>query len=169
MENPQPSWVLSFQISELKCALPLDQIGELLPMAQLSAVPMMPPFVEGILNLAGQEIPVLRLDRLLELPEQTLGINSVLVILRSAEPTVALVVDAVDDAKQVTKDTQVVPFNDERCFKRCFLADLRFAETTHHLISVENLLLTEERERLTNFQTREDQRLSDVKEVALVS
>jgi chemotaxis signal transduction protein len=63
------------QILELELAgqlygIPLREVQEIVPMAQLSGPPDLPAILAGFLNLEGEAIPVVRLDRMLRLPGQ---------------------------------------------------------------------------------------------------
>jgi purine-binding chemotaxis protein CheW len=52
---------ICFQVAEARYALPLAWIAQVLRFENLTPVPMAPRFVEGILNLGGEVVPVLNL------------------------------------------------------------------------------------------------------------
>ena len=55
---PKPSTLLLFSVGEQTYALPLPDLQEIVPLAQLSHPPGLPSFVAGFLNLRGTAIPI---------------------------------------------------------------------------------------------------------------
>jgi chemotaxis signal transduction protein len=62
--------LLIFHACGLDCAFPLEAVREIVPMASLVAPLGLPAAVAGFLDLRGTAIPIIRLDRLYDLPEQ---------------------------------------------------------------------------------------------------
>ena len=58
-----------FRVGSHQCALRLEAAQEVVPMALLSRPPGLPPLMEGLLNLRGTLVPVVRSDRLFGLGE----------------------------------------------------------------------------------------------------
>jgi purine-binding chemotaxis protein CheW len=52
---------ICFQVGEARYALPLGPVAQVLRFENVTAVPMAPGFVEGILNLGGEVVPVINL------------------------------------------------------------------------------------------------------------
>ncbi len=75
---------ICFQVGEARYALPLGPVVQVLRFENVTPVPMAPPFVEGILNLGGEVVPVVSLRSRfgLERGEPTRG-NRVLVVERA--------------------------------------------------------------------------------------
>ena len=74
--------LLVFHSSGLNCAFPLEAVREIVPMARLSSPPGLPWGLAGFLDLRGTAIPILRLDRLFDLPEQRPGLHTPMIVLR---------------------------------------------------------------------------------------
>ena len=55
------SQYICFQVGEARCAVPLASVVQVLRFENVISVPMAPEFVEGILNLGGEVVPVLNL------------------------------------------------------------------------------------------------------------
>src|SRR5262245_11339595 len=92
--------LLIFPLSGRITAIPLAEVERIVPMAELTLPPGLPAALAGVLNLAGEAIPVLRLDRLFDLPEQSTGLYSALVILRGETP-MAILADRVSEIMRV--------------------------------------------------------------------
>ena len=86
MANPEgrPQNLLIFHSSGLDCAFPLEAVREIVPMATLSSPPGLPSGLAGFLDLRGTAIPIVRLDRLFDLPEQQPGLHTPMIVLRGA-------------------------------------------------------------------------------------
>lgn len=80
MEEPRHS-LLIFRTSGLDCAFPLKTVREIVPMARLSVPPGLPSGLAGFLNLRGTAVPIVRLDRLFDLPEQLPGLHTPMIVL----------------------------------------------------------------------------------------
>src|ERR1700731_3095496 len=87
-----------FHLAGQLVALPLENVESIAPMARLARPPGLPCLLEGVLNVSGEAIPVVRLDRLLQLPERRPGLYSMLIVLRGvSDCRTALLVDRVTE------------------------------------------------------------------------
>lgn len=150
-----------FQLAGQVCALPLEAVREIVHMAQLSRPPGLPSILEGLLNLRGAIIPILRVGRLFNLPEQTPGLYTPLVILQNPDPPLALLVDGVNGVLPVS-DEDLLPVREADLFNGCVEAEAVLNGRTVHLLSLERLLLKQERRRIAEFQALEQQRLGEL-------
>jgi purine-binding chemotaxis protein CheW len=152
-----------FRLAGQGFALPVEAVAEVVPIAELGRPPQMPAAVEGILNLAGRAVPVLRLDRLLGMADGRYGLAASILVMRGARP-VGLLVEHVDGVRNVG-DLQFLPVAAADSFNGCVVAEL-VAEPVGsaalwHLLSWDRLLLEEERRRLGDFAAREQERLAE--------
>lgn len=130
-------------------------------MAELACPPGLPSALEGVLNLGGVAIPVLRLDRLLGLPTQRFTLYSMLVVLRvSAEDRIAIVVDRVTEILTVTEDA-FLPLDREDSFNACAEATVTAQAGAIHVLSPQRILLRKEQEALSEFRVMAQRRIDD--------
>jgi purine-binding chemotaxis protein CheW len=87
--------LLIFHSSGLDCAFPLEAVREIVPMAQLFSPPGLPSGLAGFLDLRGTAIPIVRLDRLFDLPEQQPGLHTPMIVLRGVLGPIGLLVESV--------------------------------------------------------------------------
>ena len=99
--------VLRLAMGDYRYAVAIDQVREILKVSQLTALPLMPAFVRGVMNLRGAVVPVIDLGARLGLCEATLQRRSCVVIVevighaeRSSQ-TLGLLVDAVHEVADV--------------------------------------------------------------------
>lgn len=82
-------------------AVPVDAVREVVPYAWLAQPPRMPAFVQGVLNLGGTAVPVLRLDHLLGLARGTIGLGASILIMKTTGAPLGLLVEHVDGVQPV--------------------------------------------------------------------
>lgn len=164
--NPHPVMphrLLVFEIAGDAFAIPLDTVREILPLPLLSHPPGIPSFLEGFLNLGGQAVPVLNPTRLFRLQGPAPGPYSHLVVLEKAGAPLAILVNHAAGATEVPKES-VMPVGQSFSFNDCLEGDARIGGRTVHILSVEKLLLEEERRRIAELQAMEQERLRELEE-----
>jgi purine-binding chemotaxis protein CheW len=156
-ENTQA--LLVFRSNGLDCAFPLEAVREIVPMALLSSPPGTPSGLSGFLNLRGAVIPILRLDRLFDLPEQQPGLYTPLIILRGLDMPIGILVGAV---RQIVNASvaSLLPLPEKHVFHDCATATATVDGDVVHVLSPAAILLENERRSLADFQALEKQRLN---------
>jgi len=157
---PDERSVLVFQVSGEAFALPLEEVQEIVPAAALLKPPGLPTVLEGILNLGGIAVPVLAINRLLGLPDQSLSLYAALVVLRNPG---ALLVEAADRIVSITTD-RFLPIPSNHSFNDCAVAEILVEDRTVHVLSRERLLLEKEHRAIAELQAMAQQRLQDLME-----
>jgi len=155
--------LLVFQLSDRLAAIRLEDVERITPMAELATPPGLPAALEGILNLAGAAIPVLRLDRLFGLPARQVSLYSMLIVLKAppgapSGERLALLVDRVSEVLPVSEDA-FVPVDHVDSLNGCAEATVTVRDNAVHLLSATRILLTKERAALAEFQTMAQRRL----------
>jgi len=89
--------LLSFYLDEQLYALSLVQVRRVLPPVAISPLPRGPTAVIGMVNVAGEAIPVVDLRARLQLPSRELTLEDRLLWVLVAGRNLLLPVDAVDD------------------------------------------------------------------------
>jgi purine-binding chemotaxis protein CheW len=146
-------------------ALGVNEVREIVPMAELSRPPGSPSILAGFLNLAGQPLPVIRLNRMFGLPDQPLGLYTPLLILRGPDQRLALQVDRVSQITAIAAGA-ILPAGDHHSFNDCVLGMLRLADEVVLLLSLERILLDKERQCIAELEAAEQERLRELEEVA---
>jgi purine-binding chemotaxis protein CheW len=130
-------------------------------MAHLARPPGLPSVLEGVLNLAGAAVPVIRLDRLFHLPLQRLGLYSMLIIVNGLSAgRVAMLVNRVDEVLTI-QESALLPIGKEHSFNACAEAAVSIRGEVVHLLSPTRILLQKECEVLSEFQGMAQQRLQN--------
>ncbi|MFT4253282.1 MAG: chemotaxis protein CheW [Caulobacter sp.] len=156
------SLYVTFRAGALEAALPQAAVAEILPLPELVAAPGAPRVLAGFVNLGGEAVAALALDRLLDAEggEPAPALYRHLVRLRplAGAPSVTLIVDRVGDAAARAQETQPVDEAESLggCVAQTALIDGRLTP----VLSPEHLLLAEEKARLDEFARRAQDRLA---------
>jgi purine-binding chemotaxis protein CheW len=152
--------ILVFQLSDQIVGLPAHEVERIVPMAELARPVGLPYALEGILNLGGIAIPVLRLDRLFELPPQHVGLYSLLLVLHSRPGgKIAILADRVQEIVSFST-TALLPIQPESSFNACGVATVMMKGQTVHVLSLDRLLLAQEVDALSGFQAMAKRRFN---------
>ncbi|MDO8606663.1 MAG: chemotaxis protein CheW [Phaeospirillum sp.] len=156
--------VITFRLCGKSFGLPVGTVREVVPIAWLDRPPHMPSMVQGILNLGGQAVPVLLLDKLLGLDGAVYGLDASILIMRDdheAGRPLGLLVEHVDGVRAV-EDFTTMGFADRHSFNGCLSDQLERDGKVVSLLAWQKILLVEERERVADFQALAQARLADL-------
>jgi chemotaxis signal transduction protein len=159
--------VCLFELAGHAFGVRLESVSEIVPMAALSHPPSMPRVLAGFLNLRGTSLPVLKLAALLGVPEPRLELHTPLVIVRHGSLLLALLVDRVTGIVSVPAGAHM-SIAPSGSFNGCVagqLSELSATGDAIHLLSIDRLLLENERRILAEFQATETTRLSLIGQV----
>ncbi|MBI2504469.1 MAG: chemotaxis protein CheW [Candidatus Latescibacteria bacterium] len=148
-----------FRLAGQACALPLERVQEVLPMATLLRPPGLPALLEGFLNLGGAAVPVIHLCRLFGLPWEAPGLYTPLLVVSGHPGPLALLVDEVTDLLSVDQKA-LVQVREDQVFNDCVEAEIDLGDRTLHLLSPDRLLLEEERQRVAALREAAQERLA---------
>ena len=97
-----PPQYLLFQLSETLCALPLANVERVLSAVEITPLPEAPNSVCGVINLAGEVVPVFALSRRFGLPERPVKLRDKLIVACPAgEQLARRVALLADEAQEV--------------------------------------------------------------------
>lgn len=100
-EAGEPRPVLVFLLAGERYAFPLNVVREVCRIRAITPLPGLPAAVLGATGLRGEVLPVLDLRRILRLPEEPIGPESRLLVVRHETTTAALLVDQVEDIAEL--------------------------------------------------------------------
>ena len=150
--------LLAFTAAGRRLALPLEDLQRVVPLPLLQAPIGSPPFVEGFFDFGGTPVAAVRVDRLLSLGEERLGVYSPLLLLKDADPALALHVTSVTSILKTTA-TDIQPIGPDETFNACVIGRLSNRGETVYVLSAENILLAEERSRIASLRAMKKRRI----------
>jgi purine-binding chemotaxis protein CheW len=100
---------LVFRLGDDEFGLAIDTVVEVAQApAQITRVPRTPKFLEGVINLRGEVLPVVDQRRRFEMPPLDSGAARRLVVVKTARHRAGIIVDAVSDVLR-TAAAQLLP------------------------------------------------------------
>jgi len=104
---------LRFALGDGVYAVPIDAVREILELSPATALPMMPAFVRGVMNLRGAVVPVIDLAARFGLPPIETGRRTCIVVVEvealdddgTAPQVLGLMVDAVHEVLESDADS----------------------------------------------------------------
>jgi purine-binding chemotaxis protein CheW len=156
--------LLTFVSAGRRLALPMETVRRVVPLPLLELPVAAPAFVEGFFDFGGTPVVAVRLDRLLNLGDESLGIYSPLLILHGEELPVALHVTSVTSILKLTS-LDVQPIGRDETFNACIVGRLSDRGETVYVLSAKDLLLAEERSAIAAHRAMHKRRLAALADV----
>jgi purine-binding chemotaxis protein CheW len=146
---------LVFRLAEDEFALPIeavDEVGEV--PAQITRLPKTPKFLEGVVNLRGDVLPVVDQRRRFDMPASSETERRRLVVVRTALHRAGLIVDGVSDVLRVAGSAVEAPpaLTDEIARLVRGVINLEQSQRIVLVLDPAELLTAAERGRLDAFQ-----------------
>ena len=95
---------MTFDLAGETYAVNIQYVTEIVGMQRISAVPDMPAFIRGAMNLRGKVIPVMDLRLRFGLPWREYGDRTTIIVLDQNNSQTGLVVDHVTDVITIAKE-----------------------------------------------------------------
>lgn len=160
MENIIRSTYVVFSLESRTCALPQRDVAEILPLARLWKPPGAPALIAGILNLAGEAVPVVSMRALFQLGDEPPGLYAHILLL-SPSAREARQAFLVDRAMDVVAVDEIQPVADSDSLNGCVIGELPLRDGgVAHLLAADRILMEEEKLRLGQLRQAEQARLA---------
>lgn len=113
--------VIVFNLGEEIYGVEISQIKEIILPTQITRIPNVPDFVEGILNLRGQIAVIINLRKRLGKEPKKNDENTRIIVIEYDNATIGMIVDSVSEVKYLSsKNIEEIPrflaLNDESQF-----------------------------------------------------
>lgn len=155
--------LLIFRSSGLSCAFPLHAVREVVPMARLSCPPGLPSGLAGFLDLRGTVIPIIRLDRLFDLPEQLPGLHTPMIVLRGVSAPTGILVGSVKGIVEAPP-AGLLAIPGDCTFLGCAAGAMELDGELIHVLSPAALLAGKERRLIADYSAMSLARLAHLAE-----
>ncbi len=93
--------VVSFKLHQEEYAIEITRVKEIILLEGVTHVPQMPDFIEGIINLRGNIIPVIDLRKRFSLPCSEQTDQTRIVVTRMGDRIIGLIVDSVSQVMKI--------------------------------------------------------------------
>ena len=96
---------LVFRLDEDEFALPIDAVDEVARVPdQITRLPKTPKFLEGVVNLRGEVLPVIDQRRRFDMPPSPAAVGKRLIVIRTERHRAGLIVDGVSEVLRCAPD-----------------------------------------------------------------
>ena len=96
-KNDAETQIVAFKLEEEEFAINIHHVREVLKMTQVTPLPQSAYFIEGVINLRGEVMPVIDLRKRFELDVGERGEDTRIIIVEIQENKVGLIVDSVTE------------------------------------------------------------------------
>lgn len=128
-----------FSLDDKKYAIPLTSIDYIVQMVEITNVPGMPDYIEGVINIHGTIMPVINLRIRMHLKQRPVALEDKLIIARCQNKSYVLMVDSVHEVIHIEDQSIFNP--DEHTPNQEFLTGIVKAhEGMIFLNNIEHLL-----------------------------
>ncbi len=103
--------VVAFRLDKQTYALPIEPIVQIIDMVAVTSIPQLDAVVEGVINVHGEAVAVVKLRRHFGLSDAPLRLNTPILLAQIGGQTIGLIVDEVTDVLHLSAD-QVVQLAD---------------------------------------------------------
>lgn len=93
-----------FKLGDEEYGVNILQVKTIERLMEITRVPKAPEFVEGVINLRGEVVPVIDLRKRFSLPERTNTDNTRIIIVSIEDITVGMIVDSATEVLQISED-----------------------------------------------------------------
>jgi purine-binding chemotaxis protein CheW len=160
VENIIRSTYVVFALESRTCALPQRDVAEILPLARLWRPPGAPALIAGILNLAGEAVPVVSMRALFQLGDEPPGLYAHILLLSSTAQE-ARHAFLVDRAMDVVAVDEVQPVAESDSLNGCVIGELPLRDGgVAHLLATDRILMEKEKLRLGQLRQAAQARLA---------
>ncbi len=101
--------LVSFQVGAEEFGLDILKVQEIIRIQELTRVPNLPPFVEGVINLRGKVIPVIGLRHCFGLERRETDKQTRIVVVDVGGTVLGFIVDSVSEVLRVPAETVEPP------------------------------------------------------------
>lgn len=102
--------LIVFRLGNEEYGVDIQQVREIIKITDITNVPKAPDFIEGVINMRGQIIPIMDLKKRLELQKTEKGEDTRIIITEVGENVVGMIVDSVSEVNRLPeKDIDPTP------------------------------------------------------------
>jgi purine-binding chemotaxis protein CheW len=102
--DSQADKYLLFDIGEEVYGIPIAQVTEIIEMQKITAVPDMPEFVKGVINLRGKVNPVIDLRLRFGMEEREYDARTCIIVVNVDNTTLGIIVDTVAEVYDIEEE-----------------------------------------------------------------
>ncbi|MHA0856925.1 chemotaxis protein CheW [Paenibacillus sp. CMAA1364] len=96
MQTTLQGQYIEFTINEEQYAIRIQDIDEIIKVQDITQIPSVTSYVEGVINLRGRVVPVISLRKFFDLEDKEYTRRTRIIVINHQEDAVGIIVDAVN-------------------------------------------------------------------------
>ncbi len=108
-EDSMKGRYLAFRVHEEDYGIEIQYVTEIVGIQKIAAVPDMPDFIKGVINLRGQVIPVMDIRTRFRMPPKDYNERTCVIVVNYDEHPIGLVVDSVNEVTSIPETNVCEP------------------------------------------------------------
>ena len=96
---------LSFSLGEEEYAVGVRQVAELVGLPRIMAVPDLPDYIRGVMNLRGKVVPLLDVRLRFRMPARANDERTVVIVMEVDAAPIGLIVDGVTEVREIPPES----------------------------------------------------------------
>ncbi|MCF6464714.1 chemotaxis protein CheW [Clostridium sp. Cult2] len=101
--NGESKYVI-FSLNEEYYGIPINNVLSIEKTGETTRIPNAPEYIDGVINLRGEVIPIIRLKSKLGMEGKAMGKNSRIIVVKEDEIVVGLIVDSSSEVLEIDKE-----------------------------------------------------------------
>lgn len=97
--------LVAFKLGDEEYGISITQVQEIIRTTETTRIPQTPEFVEGVINLRGNLIPIIDLKKRFKLPGKEADDSTRIIIVEVEDQTVGIIVDAVSEVLRLSNES----------------------------------------------------------------
>lgn len=143
------SQVVSFRLAKEEYGVDIMRVQEIILMGEITAIPEVPDFIRGLINLRGKVIPIIDLRRRFNLGSGDTTEHTRIIVVNANNTTFGIVVDAVNEVLRIESDQIEPPPRGIVGIEQAYIKGLvKMDDKIMILLSVESILSQDEQSAL---------------------
>ncbi len=102
----KPDQIVIFTLNGQRYGIPVTMVERVVRMVEITPLPAGPEFINGVINVQGEILPVVNIRLRFGLPERPIELSDKLIILRCASRRFVLMTDSFCDVQECTEQMQ---------------------------------------------------------------
>lgn len=150
-ENSQKDMFFTFQLADEEYGVSISSVNEVIGFQKITAVPEMPDYIKGVINLRGKIIPVMDVRSRFKMTPNTQNERTCIVVVDVSDSPVGLIVDAVSDVVDIPEGDISPPPKMQGGYSSRFIKGMgRIGEKIKILINIDKLLYDDDLELISS-------------------
>lgn len=165
--------IVTFRLGKEEFGIGIEEVQEINRINKITSVPQTQSFIEGVMNLRGNVIPVVELKKRFEMPLKEYDESTRVIIVTIMGKLTGLIVDSVSEVLRLSKDTiepapRIINSKAETEFLKG-VCKLDKANRMILLLAVDKILTSEEQNLLDATASQEKSEIKDCEAVSIDS